>query len=258
MNLEKLQETLCANLCTDINLVRQDDLILIETPFLFSDGDSYQMYLQPVPTGGIRVTDCGHTLMHMSYTTDINLMNKGSRKQLLRQIQSECDLTHHDDEFYIETTADQLHTAIFNFGKAITKIHDMTFLNRVRVANTFYEDLEREITAIIPSEQLTKDFTADIERADDYVIDYAIKRPTRIFLFGVPNRDKAQLATITIERLLRYSDRIGKFRSLIVFCDDPTMSHKVLRRLTNISDASHYGVDAQDISRKVDVLSPAA
>lgn len=89
-NIQELQTALCTQLCADIKVsLKNDQLIRVETPFYFSDGDPYQIFLTEIETGGFRVTDMGHTLMQMSYENDIDLLRKGSRGTLLTQIQQE-------------------------------------------------------------------------------------------------------------------------------------------------------------------------
>ena len=38
----------------------------------FPDEDGYPFHLAEAPSGGLRLSDCGHTLMHISYEHDID------------------------------------------------------------------------------------------------------------------------------------------------------------------------------------------
>ncbi|WP_414041937.1 DUF1828 domain-containing protein [Acidithiobacillus sp. M4-SHS-6] len=40
---------------------------MVNTPFSFPDGDPFVLYLEERPGGILRLTDAGHTLMHLSY-----------------------------------------------------------------------------------------------------------------------------------------------------------------------------------------------
>src|SRR5256885_17144201 len=42
----------------------------------------------------------------------------------------------------LDTTIEDLGRSILRYGQALTRIYDLTFLNRARVASTFYEDLK--------------------------------------------------------------------------------------------------------------------
>ncbi len=231
-DIERLQRKLCSDFCAEIKISRKNEhLIRVETPFHFPDGDHYQIYLKELGTGGYSITDAGHTLMHLSYENDIDIFRKGTRNILLHQIQLETGIKEDDGEFYLESTADDIHVNIFRFGQTLTKIHDLTFLNRARVENTFYEDLEERIYNIVDAEKIVKDYVFEgMENAADYPIDYLIKGKNKpLYLFGVPNRDKTRLTTIIIERLLRYKT---EFESLIVF--------SALRLMSSFTVASMY------------------
>lgn len=150
MNVAAIQKTICSSLCADVKVVQQEeDLLFVATLLTFSDGDGYSIYLQALGTGGFRITDLGGTLMHVSYDNDLGKLREGHRGKIFRQIIAELDLQEDDGEFYIDSPADKLGASIFRFGQAITRIHDLTFWNRVRVESTFYEDLEEKLKAYV-------------------------------------------------------------------------------------------------------------
>ena len=252
INIEELQNKLCNSFCAEIRVSKKDDnLIRIETPFYFPDGDPYQIYLTEIATGGFRITDMGHTLMQLSYENDIDKMRKGSRGGLLQQIQIELGILEDDGEFYIESTGNEIHLNIFKLGQAITKIYDLTFLNQLRVENTFYEDLKDQIYTIIPEEKIAPDHLySAMENAIDYPIDYAIKGAVEpLYLFGIPNKDKARLTTIILERLIRHE---ASFESLIVFQDFDSIPRSDGKRLMNVAGDMISSLDAQeDFIRKI-------
>ena len=252
-NLIHLQNKLCQNFCADIRVSKKNDhLIRIETPFYFPDGDPYQIYLTELGTGGFRITDMGHTLVQLSYENDIKLMRKGSRGDLLEKIQLELDIQEDDGEFYLESTFEDIHLNVFKLGQAITKIYDLTFLNRSRVESTFYEDLEERIYNIISLEKITKDYVYTLMTdAKDYPIDYSIvgKEDKPLFLFAIGNKDKAKLATIILERLIRHD---AVFESLIVCQDFDMIPKNDGKRLMNVSGEMISSLDAEgDLTRKI-------
>jgi hypothetical protein len=252
MDLEKLQKDICSILCADVQLVqRNGSLVMMQTPFSFADGDPYQIYLRELPSGQLRMSDKGHTLMHLSYENDIDKFREGTRGKIFEGILSELDLLESDGEFYLDFNPDQIGYALFRFGQAITKINDLTFLNRIRVESTFYEDLYEAITRTISEEKITKDYVyPDMDKGEDYPIDYRIEgKDMPLFLFGVPGRDKARLTTIVLERLLREN---AQFESLIVFANQAEMPRADLARLTNVGGEMVSSLDAQqDLDRKL-------
>jgi len=105
-----------------------EGLYMVETPFAFPDGDRYPLYVRPTQTGGLRVSDGGHTFMHLSYETEVDALRKGTRGRLLERIISETGIHEEGGEFYVETSLDGLADAIFRLGQALTQVHDLVFL----------------------------------------------------------------------------------------------------------------------------------
>ncbi len=257
LNIDKLQDRLCDLLCAEIKLIeKRDGLVLIETPFYFPDGDPYQIYLKEMPGGIMRLTDMGHTLMHLSYENDISKFREGTRGKIFEQIIAEHELMEDDGEFYIETPLDKLTLNLFRLGQALTKLYDLTFLNRARTEFTFYEDLKEQLLRIINEEKVQKDYYFEgIENPQDYPIDYYIQgKYSPLFVFGIPNRDKARLTTIILERLLRAK---ADFDSLLIFSDQQSIPKADLARLSNaggemIASLDAEGDFARKLSRKID------
>lgn len=252
LDLEKIKEALCHQFCAEIKLsVKNDELIRIETPFLFPDGDSYQIYLKTMPTGGFRISDMGHTLMHLSYENDLDVFRKGTRGNLLEQILLELGLKEEEGSFFVEVMMEEIPEGVFKLGQGITKIYDLTFLNRYRVESTFYEDLEERIYNIVGKEKVTRDYIeSQMENGNDYPIDFRIEgKGAPLFLFGVANRDKSRLTTIVLERLNRYE---VDFESLIVFQDFDNIPKNDSKRLMNVSGELITSLDAkEDLKRKI-------
>ena len=111
------------------------------------------------------------------------------------------------------------------------KINDLTFLNRARAESTFYEDLKESLFRIVPNEKIQKDYIyPDMDNAKDYPIDYFIEgKYLPLYVFGIPNKDKARLTTIVLERLLLAKH---EFESLLIFPDQESMPRPDLARLT--------------------------
>ena len=188
----------------------------VATPFKFPDGDSYTLYLKQLASGGVRLSDAGSTLMHLSYENDVDKLREGTRGRLLHQVLAESDVGEDDGEFYVEAPVEEIGKAIFRFGQALTRIHDLTFLNRLRVESTFYEDLRQTLRELVGAEHLHENYVVpDVPRATDYRVDYYVESQTvPMYLFGVPNRDKARLATIILQHLIAAG---RDFNSMIVF-----------------------------------------
>jgi len=253
IDIESTQDLLCRHLCANIRVrERRNGVLLVETPFEFPDGDRYPIYIQETGTGGVRLSDGGHTFMHLSYENEVDTFRKDTRGKLLEQILGETGLQEGGGEFFVVTSLDGLADAVFRFGQGLTKVYDLVFLSRGRVSSTFYEDLFELISGIVSEEKITRDYVETrMDSGEDYPIDYAIPQSSgeRLFVFGVPNRDKARLTTITLERLLRHEI---KFDSILVFDDQQEMPRPDLARLTNVGGEMVASLDArEDLTRKI-------
>jgi Domain of unknown function DUF1828 len=252
IDIKKLQTTLCSLMCAEVKIRNKNEsLLTIETPFFFPDGDPYQIYVKEMPGGIIRLSDMGHTLMHLSYDNDIEKFREGTRGKIFEQIKTETFVDENDGEFFIETPLEKLGINIFRLSQALTKINDLTFLNRARAESTFYEDLQEQLYKIVGDEKVQKDYYyQNMENSRDYPIDYKIDgKYAPLFLFGVPNRDKARLTTIILERLLREK---ADFDSLLIFSDQGSIPKQDLARLTNAGGEMIASLDAEaDFSRKL-------
>jgi hypothetical protein len=239
-------------MCAEVKIIpKNGNLLSIETPFSFPDGDPYQLYIREMPGGILRLSDMGHTMMHLSYDNDVEKFREGTRGKIFDQIKAEYSVNEDNGEFYIETATENLGNTIFRLGQALTKIYDLTFLNRARTDSTFYEDLRAQLIRLVGEESLRQNYYYEhMDNAGDYPIDYRIEgKYAPLFLFGIPNRDKARLTTIILERLLRAN---ADFDSLLVFADQGAIPKLDLARLTNAGGEMIASLDAEaDFSRKL-------
>ena len=94
LDVHSLQRLLCDRLCVDVGVEeRPDDTVILRTHFRFPDGDSYPIHLSATPSGALRLSDRGHTLMHISYDHDVDSFVEGSRGLLLERIMDESGLS---------------------------------------------------------------------------------------------------------------------------------------------------------------------
>lgn len=252
VNIAQIENQLCQLLCADVKVTAKNNkLARVETPFFFADGDPYQIYIKEMPGGILRLTDMGHTMMHLSYENDIDKFREGTRGNMLSQLKADTSVEENNGEFYIDTPLEKLGYNIFRMGQALTKINDLTFLNRARAESTFYEDLKEQLKKIIPEEKIKTDYYyEEMKNAKDYPIDYRIEgKELPLFVFGIPNRDKARLTTIILEHLLRAK---ANYDSLLIFSDQSSIPRGDLARLSNVGGEMIASLDAEaDFSRKL-------
>ena len=90
---ETLRKLLCERLCEDVRVEqRPDGAMMLRTHFQFPDGDRYPIHLSETASGGLRLSDRGHTLMHISYEHNIDMFMDGTRGMLLERIMNENGL----------------------------------------------------------------------------------------------------------------------------------------------------------------------
>jgi hypothetical protein len=154
-------------------------------------------------------------------------------------------------QLVVDTALESLGAGILQFGQGLTRIYDLTFLNRARVASTFYEDLKERLYSLVAPERIQPDYVLTGEaEAESYPIDYRIERKRApLFLFGVASKDKARLVTIVLEHWLRAK---VDFDSMLVFQDQQEIPRPDLARLSNVGGEMVASLDAsEDFQRKI-------
>ncbi len=248
-----LERRLCESLCKQVRLrTRPDGTLMLQTDFQFPDGDAFLIYVTETGTGGFRLSDRGHTLMHLSYEHDVDSFLDGTRGRLVERIVGESGVVQDGGVFQVDASADELAGAVFRLGQALTRVYDLTFLARSHVRSTFYDDLRDLLSSLIDEDKVTPDFRLDgLANAEAYPVDYRIegKGDIPLFLYGVPNRDKARLATIT----LSYFNRHGvRYESLLVFENQAEMPRLDLARLSDVGGEMISSLESRtELERKL-------
>ena len=212
-----LEELLCRQLCAAVGVdTRPDGQMLIRTGFTFPDGDSFPFHLSEMPTGGVRLSDSGHTLMHISYEHEIDSFLKGTRGALIERILNESDVSTEDGSIYLESSLEQLPQAIFALGQTLTRVYDLTLLSRSNVGSTFYDDLADCLFRLIDETTIERDYEPTVPNGSAYPVDYYIKSDSGVplFVYGVHNLAKARLTTIMLGHFHRHD---LAFESIIIF-----------------------------------------
>ena len=249
---EALQALLCERLCEDVRVEpRPDGALMLRTRFQFPDGDRFPIHLSEAPAGGFRLSDQGHTLMHLSYEHDIDMFMDGTRGMLLERIMGESGLYWNGGAFCLDTAPERLPEAIFRFGQALTRVYDLTFLSRSNVGSTFYDDLADLLFRLVDEARIQRDYEPDVPNAEAYRVDYRIegRDDVPLFLYGVPNRDKARLTTIMLSYLHRHAP---PFESILVFENQTEIPRLDLARLSDVGGDMISSLEShEDLDRKL-------
>lgn len=247
-----LRKTLREQLCRDIVIdERPNGYLLVRSLFEFTDGDQFTMCVSDEAPSGVRLSDLGSTLMHISYDHDIDKFTSGTRGMLIEQILNESGVRQDGGEFYIDTSVENLAKAFICLGQAMTRICDLTFLSRGPARSTFYKGLSDALSGIVDEDKIEKDHSPDVPDGDLYPVDFKIRGNGKlpVFLHGVHNRDKAKLTTICLSHFHRHG---LKFESILVFKDQREIPRLDLARLSNVGGEMVASLDSRgDLSRKL-------
>ena len=249
----RLQQILCEKLCDDVQVVRRPDgKLMLRTGFEFPDGDRFPIHVLETATNGVRLSDLGHTLMHISYDHDIDSFLQGMRRQLLETILSESGVSLDGGVFYIESSVERLPDAIFRFGQTLTRVYDLSFLSRSRIKSTFYDDLANLLKSVISEDKIRADYVPkELPNPEAYWVDFRVegKHGLPLFVYGVPNQDKARLATIMLSYFHRCEIR---FESILIFADQTEIPRLDLARLSDVGGDMISSLDSvNDLNRKL-------
>ena len=191
--------------------------------------------------------------MRVSYELDLDAFLAGTRGRLIERILGEEKVQQGGGEYYLEVPLDHLSDALFRFGRAITRIYGLILHSHTRTVSTFYEDLAELILEAAAEREFQRDYTLPgLRNSDAYPVDYRFngKNGGQVFLYGVPNRDKARLTTI----ILSYFHRAQlKFDSILVFSDQTKIPSLDLARLSAVGgDMVPSLACREDLHRKLE------
>jgi len=251
LDTSALRKLLCERLCEDVRLTeRPDGALMLSTHFEFPDGDRFPIHVSELMPGGLRLSDQGHTLMHISYDHDVDSFLEGFRGQLLDRIMAETCLAWDGGAFCLDTPIERLSEAVFRFGQALTRVHDLTLLARSNVRSTFYDDLADLLMSMVDEDRIERDYAPEeIPNSEACRVDYRIatRSETPLFLYGVPNRDKARLTTIMLSYFHR---RELRFDSMLVFEDQAEIPRLDLARLSDVGGEMISSLESSDDLRR--------
>jgi hypothetical protein len=256
LNLPALQKRLCDSLCGEVQVRKtKDGALQVVTPFYYGDGDSFELYIEEGPAGSIKLTDYGMTMMHLSYERDVTALQEGARGKLFDQILASSDLYEEDGKMVKDATLENLGSSILEFGQALTRVHDLSFLDRERVSSAFSEDLKRLLFQHVPKTSVQEGFVVR-PGGEDYKIDFRIEtKRAPLFLFGIQDATKAMRVTIVLQHWIQ---RAENFDSLIVFQDQSSIPRGDLARLSNVAGTQIASLEAEpEFARKIErALAP--
>ncbi len=204
------------------------------TPFTFDDGDHFSIVLKKNGSGWL-LSDEGHTFMHMSYEMDMAALEKGNRAELLDSVLNNFGINESDGSLELRFKPEEAGNALYTYLQAVTKISDLSYLNREIVKSTFIEDFKQTMELELPTGRYILDYHfEEHDPQNSYPVDCFVNgMDVPLLIFAIQNDDKCRDVTISLHQYERWGIQ---FRSLAVFENQTDINRKVLARFSNVSD----------------------
>ena len=139
-------------------------------------------------TNKLRVGDHGMTLMRLTYSYDLDTVNK---QRIFNRILAENRILEADGRLYIEAELDGLYPAILQFAQTVAKVSSMAYFKREVIQSLFYEQLAEFIEERLGEYNPRPGFLP-IADHDEYEVDYQFDfgpRPLGVLVTGHVDRD---------------------------------------------------------------------
>ncbi|MDZ7754782.1 DUF1828 domain-containing protein [Rhodohalobacter sp.] len=204
------------------------------TPFTFDDGDGFSIVLRKNGDGWL-LSDEGHTFMHMSYEMDMAALEKGNRAELLDSVLNNFGISESDGSLELRFNPEDAGNALYTYLQALTKITDLSYLNREIVKSTFIEDFKQTLETDLPDGRYKFDFHfEEYDPQKSYPVDCFVNgMDLPLLIFAIQNDDKCRDVTISLHQFEKWGI---PFRSLAIFENQTDINRKVLARFSDVSD----------------------
>ncbi|HDR9046245.1 DUF1828 domain-containing protein [Burkholderia vietnamiensis] len=242
---------MCESWCSELDVVEDGDALRLSMPLTETDGDYVTVWARNI-LGGWRLEDAGSTLMRISYDSDVSALLKGPRRVLLDKMLLEYGARLEESGQVVSESSElDLGHALLRFGQALLRANELKSWSRARVTSTFFDDLKSSLIEIVGVDRVLQNYSVPgIPSADDYPVDFSIAGAAEpLFIFGVPSKDRARLATIVLQHLQQH---LARFNSIVVFQNASDIGTGDLRRLMNAANDMVDSIDASDaLARKI-------
>lgn len=207
----------------------------IDMPFYFDDGDALKIVLEQ-SDGGFRLTDEGHTAMHLSYVMDVKTIEQGQRATIVERALAVAGATWDDGEITAPTSPEWWPESLFAFAQALVRVADVQLLTRERVRSMFLEDLRRALRDLLHEREIVDSWHDPRHDPEGkYVADSFVAPNGKpgLVVFGVHSNEKAMASTICLQKYREWS---LPHRSVVVFEDQTDLSVRNVAWLTDACD----------------------
>lgn len=234
MNEVEIEREFKASVCEGVEVVSEGlNRYLVHVPFTFEDGDHFVVLLKQ-ENGHWLLTDEGHTFMHVSY--DVPEFDRGSRRSIVDRVLAGLGIEDREGELRLRIPESRYGDALFSYLQAITRITDVSFLNRERVRATFSEDFQELVRQAALNREVQFGYAHPIhDQEGRYSVDARINGTTgrQVLMFAISNDEQCRDATITLYRWESWGER---FHPVALFRDQTEINRMVLARFSDVAE----------------------
>lgn len=234
MNEVEIERQFKASVCEGVEVVCEGlDRYLVHVPFTFEDGDHYVVLLKQ-EDGHWLLTDEGHTFMHVSY--DVPEFDRGSRRAIVDRVLAGLGIEDREGELRLLIPESRYGDALFSYLQAITRVTDVSFLNRERVRATFGEDFQEVVRQAAANREVQFGYAHPVHDPEKrYPVDARVDGTGRsqVLVFGIGNDEQCRDATITLYRWESWGER---FHPVALFRDQTEINRMVLARFSDVAE----------------------
>ena len=174
---------------------RRPGIYQVFLPLYHDDGDMMDIYLQEAPSGKIRVSDFGSTMMRLSYSYDIDT---DAKMKILNAILKETRVSENNGTLSIDTSPEFLYPTILQLGQCEGRVMNMRLYRHSQIRSLFYENVKNYVLSGL-SHFNPKEKIYPIDGHEEYEVDYGLalegKKP--IYLFAVKENNAALRAALS-------------------------------------------------------------
>ncbi len=234
MSEVEIESAFKSSVCEEVELVSEGiDRYLVHVPFTFEDGDHFVVLLKR-ENGHWLLTDEGHTYLHLSY--DVPDFDRGTRRAIVDRVLAGLGMEDVEGELRLRIPERRYGDALFSYLQAITRITDVTFLNRERVRSTFFEDFQEVVREAAHQRHVEFGYAHPIHDPEKrYPVAARVNGTTarQVLMFAIGNDEQCRDATITLYRWESWGER---FHPVAVFRDQTEINRMVLARFSDVAE----------------------
>lgn len=236
--MDKLYDILKPQMGRNIQLLpTTKDRVQVMLPIYYEDGDMVDIFIEPRGANETLISDCGMTLMKLSYYYEINTDNKS---RILNQIIASNVLEYENGVISKIVDNKKLYSSLIGFGNTIMKISTMNYFKREMIKNLFYEMMDEVVTQVFDTQFSVIRQYNPIKGKDEYQVDYCLLAPKPVFIYAVKDTTKARLVTISAQEF-----KLNKIHSnsIVVYEDFISIQQSDQKRILNATSKQFPTLD---------------